>query len=633
MSWKDRCSMVTIRPLLSRLPLQVAIIIPFALQVAVAVGGVAYLSYRSSQVTARNLAGQVKDELSARVLEQLLDTLDDPVIINQLNANSLMQGDIDLLSGAGSHLMWQQAKLFSAINHVYCATEADGAFLGVGRSLGGTGDRFQVHLTNPALDRLFHYYDTDAKGHLGSLDWVGEKVYDPRVRPWYIEAKAQRQHIWSSIYLDFETQLPTITAALPVYQADGSLLGACATDVILSEELNGFLRQLHISASGMAFIVDGAGTLIASSTPEPIMVGDGEATRLIAAEESPNPLIRGTVAHLGAVVGAPPWAPLNSVSYRLGKDRYSLETANYSDDMGLDWTLVIVMPEADFMGPIAANNRLILKLSLLALGLTGLSGLAIARWVTQPLRNLSDRAKAIALGRWDETTDIDRADAIGDLSRSLSAMAQQLKAVFTTLEQRVEERNQELLQLNQELQRLVNIDGLTQAANRRYFDSFLAQEWQRLARAQQPLSLLLCDVDHFKAYNDTYGHQAGDRCLQQLAALFMQVVHRPADLVARYGGEEFAIILPHTDQAGAAHLAQQICDAIEALHLPHSNAPLGRVSVSIGLATATPVSGHRQQDLVAAADQALYLAKDGGRNTYRLAKPLTTVPMDSQPAP
>ena len=629
MSWKDRCSLVPIRRLLSRLPLPVAITIPFALQVAVAVGGVAYLSYRSSQVTAQNLAGQVKDELSARILDQLSDTLDDPVMINQINATSLVQGDINLISGSGSHLLWQQANLFSAINHIYCATEADGAFLGVGRSLGGTGDRFQIQMTNPDLNRLFHYHEIDIKGHLGSLDWVGDRVYDPRLRPWYIEAKAQGQHLWSSIYLDFETQLPTITAALPVYTTDDTtLLGVCATDVILSEELNGFLRDLHISANGLAFIVDHDGTLIASSTPEPITAGTGDNTALIAAQDSSNALIRSTVTYLSEAMGPLPWASIDSVLYRIGRDRYTVETKRYSDDLGLDWTLVIVIPEADFMGPINANNRLIAKLYLLALGLTGLSGLAIARWVTRPLHNLSDRAKAIAQGQWDETIVLDRADAIGDLSRSLAAMAQQLKAVFTTLEQRVEERNQDLLQLNQELQRLVNIDGLTQAANRRYFDHFMNQEWQRLAREQQPLSLLLCDVDHFKAYNDTYGHQAGDRCLQDLAALFMHIVHRPADLVARYGGEEFAIVLPHTDQAGAAHIARQIGDAVAALHLPHSAAPLGRVSVSLGLATAIPIPGYHHQDLVGAADQALYLAKNDGRNTYRLAKPWTTVPMD-----
>ncbi|MEM9002185.1 MAG: diguanylate cyclase [Cyanobacteria bacterium P01_F01_bin.86] len=170
---------------------------------------------------------------------------------------------------------------------------------------------------------------------------------------------------------------------------------------------------------------------------------------------------------------------------------------------------------------------------------------------------------------------------------------------------------------NQELERLANLDGLTQVANRRYFDSYLFQEWQRLAREQQPLSLVLFDVDFFKQYNDCYGHQAGDNCLIQVSQAAMQTTKRPADLVARYGGEEFAIILPNTHQRGATAIAQRIQSAIQQLQIPHFQSVVGSfVTVSMGLTCRIPIPGSDFTRLVGEADQALYRAKEQGRNRY-----------------
>ncbi|MFA9202275.1 MAG: diguanylate cyclase domain-containing protein, partial [Candidatus Nanopelagicaceae bacterium] len=136
---------------------------------------------------------------------------------------------------------------------------------------------------------------------------------------------------------------------------------------------------------------------------------------------------------------------------------------------------------------------------------------------------------------------------------------------------------------NQKLQKLAILDGLTGIANRRYFDLVLDKEWQRLAREQQPLSLILCDIDYFKAYNDTYGHQQGDRCLKQVAQILQQSTRRPADLVARYGGEEFAIILPNTDLQGALFIAKNIKQELAQKQLPHSQSSVSQyVTCSMG---------------------------------------------------
>jgi len=172
-----------------------------------------------------------------------------------------------------------------------------------------------------------------------------------------------------------------------------------------------------------------------------------------------------------------------------------------------------------------------------------------------------------------------------------------------------------LQQANMELHRLASIDGLTQIANRRRFDEVLKLEWRRLQREKLPLSLIMIDIDYFKIYNDTYGHQQGDNCLQSVARSISQQSKRPADLVARYGGEEFVVILPNTDIEGATHLAEQIRKQVQLLNIPHKNSPVTPiVTISLGVSTVVPVPDYSPEQLLAGADQCLYQAKKAGRN-------------------
>ncbi|MGD0095517.1 MAG: diguanylate cyclase [Terracidiphilus sp.] len=157
-------------------------------------------------------------------------------------------------------------------------------------------------------------------------------------------------------------------------------------------------------------------------------------------------------------------------------------------------------------------------------------------------------------------------------------------------------------------------DPLTGLANRRRFDQYLAAEWRRSMRDRQPLSLIMLDVDKFKAYNDTYGHQRGDSCLKQIAEACMDVVSRPGDLVARFGGEEFVVILPNTENEGAMHVANDICEALRSRRLPHIGNALGIVTISAGCATLIPRFGKHAPDLIEMTDRALYRAKYNGRD-------------------
>jgi len=173
----------------------------------------------------------------------------------------------------------------------------------------------------------------------------------------------------------------------------------------------------------------------------------------------------------------------------------------------------------------------------------------------------------------------------------------------------------ELEESNRVLQQLSAQDGLTGLANHRHFEEVFAREWARCARDEYPISLLMADIDHFKRFNDRYGHPAGDQCLRRVAATLRGAVRRPADLVARYGGEEFAIILPGTDASGAYRVAERARAAVEALLLEHNEGgQTSRVTVSVGACTMVPNQDSPHAMLIAAADAALYCAKDQGRN-------------------
>jgi diguanylate cyclase (GGDEF)-like protein len=193
-------------------------------------------------------------------------------------------------------------------------------------------------------------------------------------------------------------------------------------------------------------------------------------------------------------------------------------------------------------------------------------------------------------------------------TRRLGAQAAELARL-------VEERTRQLELANQTLQRLSAQDPLTGIANRRRFEEVLDLEWRRACRTATPLSLTMVDIDSFKAFNDTYGHQRGDACLQEVARALASALHRAGDLVARYGGEEFAVIQPGTEQRGAERLAEALRATVQALGIPHARSPVSDVvTISLGVATCIPRGNSTPVALVAAGDQALYRAKQEGRN-------------------
>ncbi|RYZ98618.1 MAG: response regulator, partial [Moraxellaceae bacterium] len=217
-------------------------------------------------------------------------------------------------------------------------------------------------------------------------------------------------------------------------------------------------------------------------------------------------------------------------------------------------------------------------------------------------------------GRNEDESYREGIEAGGDdyLIKPVSSMI--IKAKIRAME-RIAEMRDQLNQLNAELEALSQLDSLTQIYNRRTFNEMAQQQWLMVTRQQTPISLLMIDVDHFKLFNDHYGHPAGDVCLKKVTQAIRECLHRPFDLLGRYGGEEFIVLLPETDSSGAMRVAQSINKALETLALRHDVSPTHHhVTVSVGGASCTRAISYSLEELIKRADRALYKAKHSGRN-------------------
>ena len=208
-----------------------------------------------------------------------------------------------------------------------------------------------------------------------------------------------------------------------------------------------------------------------------------------------------------------------------------------------------------------------------------------------------------------------------DLEIMLETTTEHADLVEAQLHKEVIERQKAelaLYQANQELEKLSILDSLTQVANRRKFDDYLLQQWQIAKQESVPISLIMCDIDYFKLYNDTYGHPIGDYCLQQVALAIDCILESSIDLIARYGGEEFAIILPNTDEDRAIQMAEKIRLSIKNLKIIHNKSSVDNyLTISLGVFTIIPTSKISPDLLILLADKALYQAKAQGRDRVK----------------
>jgi diguanylate cyclase (GGDEF)-like protein len=529
--------------------------LPFIFQVVTVVGWVGYVSHRNGTRAIESLTQQLLTSVGDRVEHKLRTYLDTAILANRSNGDALRRGafdlDLSIPNAQREQYLWQQMHLFPYFTWISMGSE-QGDCIGIWKPAENAPLQFSI--ANASTQHFGTYYATQVPGVLTQKLKVEGPAFDPRPRPWYKAAIEADQAVWSPIYAGFTTGTIFIAASQPLYDRTDKLVGVSAVDLSLLE-IQRFLAQTHVSPSGQIFLIERSGLLVSSSSQDPPFRQVNGSPVRINALESDTPLIRHTMTHLGDLtqIQSP-----KTMHFEENHDEF-IQVLPFSHGKGLDWLIVIAIPESDVMAEIESGNQMTIVLCLGALmGVIGLNTI-ITQHLTQPIAGLESD--------------------------------------------------------NHQLHRLAYLDGLTQIPNRRQFDQQLMQEWQRLKREQSPLALVFCDVDYFKSYNDTYGHQLGDDCLCAIATSIAANARRPSDLVARYGGEEFVILLPNTDLPGAIEVAQSMRSQVHRLRIPHRSSEVRAfVTMSFGAASAIPTETTTAEELLELADQALYQAKRSGRD-------------------
>ncbi len=449
--------MQSLATLSKRLPLRTVLIVPFALEIFVAVGLTGYLSYRNGQEAVEDMATQLQGEVVHRIEERLENYLDAPHLINRLNEASVKRGEIDSADPATleQHFL-DQIRLFDSVTYIYFGS-AEGEFTGVGRNGDGS---FNVGIAGQdgPDDSNFYTYQLDDNGDRTD-DVSAVPDYSLLSRPWYVGAVNAGKAVWGDIYIWAAPYANlALPAILPIYEAgpDGSqppaknqLRGVFAVDISLLD-ISTFLQTLEIGQTGETFVVDHTGQLIASSTEEPPFAGDEASPQRLPGSSSQNTLVSETSTYLLGQLGS--FDRLSEpfqTSFNLDGERQWVQVSPFRSGEGLNWAIVVVIPEQDFMARIHANTRVTIALCALALIISTAIGVLTARWVITPITRLNASAKSLADGNWDQPVHLDRQDEIGELAQSFDHMAVQLQESIVSLQAK-NEQMQHLDQLKDE---------------------------------------------------------------------------------------------------------------------------------------------------------------------------------------
>lgn len=443
-----------------KVPLRLILIVPFVLEVVGAVGLTGWLAIKNGQKAVNELATQLENEVATRVEQRLTSYLDIPKQINQNNAEAIRLGLLDVQNQRQlERTFWQQTQIYPDISYISFGKQEDGGFVDAGRLSDGT---VVIEATPGFAAGNLITYTTDQQANRTTNELFSTPDYDPRMRPWYTLAAERGQATWTDVFSFVPDPVLGITSAVPVYDEARQLQGVLAVDLTLSG-INQFLQGFQIGKSGEVFIIERSGLLIGTSTDQlPFLTEkDGEEPQRLNASDSDVPLIQSATASLVNQFGN-----LTNIQQRQhfafnfeGQKQF-VQVVPFQDGMGLDWLIVVTVPEADFMAQINANTRNTILLCIGALGIAIILGIVTSRWITQPILNLTQASQAIANGQLDQRVHVKGIHELNVLAESFNQMAQQLRDFFTQLsetnaqlEQRVEERTAELSETLTDLQR------------------------------------------------------------------------------------------------------------------------------------------------------------------------------------
>ncbi len=441
-------------------PLRLILVVPFLLQIIVAVGLTGWFSLRNGQRAINDLATQLEREVSSRI-DQHLDTyLALPHHINQVNADAVELGLLDLQNfEATGQYYWKQMQVFD-VGYIYYVLST-GEYAGAG--IFEDPNRVTIDELSPNTEWNANTYATDVQGNRTSLI-ASYNDYDPQAEAAYTDAVQARRPIWSQIYQwDNFPEIISISASYPLYDSANALTGVLVTNLRLSQ-ISDFLRQIKVSASGRAFVLERNGLLVASSSTEQPYTQENDEAERLRAIASTDPLVQATAAHLIERFGnLDQITRAQSFSFVIDRQRQFVQVTPWQDAYGLDWLVIVAVPESDFMAQIDANTRTTILLCLAALIVATVLGIYTSDWIIQPILRLNRASGAIASGKLDQNVASSNIKELGGLANSFNQMAHQLRDSFAELEetneqleQRVEDRTAELKNTLQELQRTQN---------------------------------------------------------------------------------------------------------------------------------------------------------------------------------
>ncbi|MCU0569523.1 MAG: ATP-binding protein [Oculatellaceae cyanobacterium Prado106] len=434
-----------------KLPLQLILVVPFVLQIFAAVGLTGYLALRNGAESINDLANQVRVRTSDRVEDRITSYLEKPHLVNRFIVDAMRSRQVNAKDRQSvERFLWQLAQQFPDISYISFGNPT-GDFIGAEQPVGNqTPNLGIVELAEKGPN--FYTYSTDRQGNRNKVLSINENFFTQK-RPWYLKGVEAGKPAWITYIWQTPTTLLAIGAVSPVYENGGQLVGVLTTDFLLTN-LSDFLKSLKVSPHGQVFVVERTGKLIASSASEEPFTTDPKTQKpkQINILESKTPLIQGAAKYLQKQFG-----DLHNIQgeqqleFQLGGDRQFLQITPFTDDKGLDWLILVAVPEADFMGHIQQNTRTTILLCLGALMTATLLGLCTSRWITRPILQLSQASESIANGNLDQRVTLSSAREIGTLAESFNRMAQQLCDSFATLqknnedlENRVEARTAEL---------------------------------------------------------------------------------------------------------------------------------------------------------------------------------------------
>ena len=402
-------------------------------------------------------------------------------------------------------------------------------------------------------------------------------------RDYYRNAVENNDFVVSNYLIGRMFKRPVLMTAYPVAAIDPTA-NAVVLGSIDIRWINNLVNSLNRRPGSTVLLTDGAGTLIAGDAEVAERIGSfvGDSALVQAMETRDEGTLRST-----GLDGIP-------------------RVFGFLRTPGSEARLAVGFDEAEIL---KRGNRDIV-IAYIQLAIFGAMVLLAAwfggeRLIVEPIRSLARTASRIGRGDPDVRVARERwAPEFAPLAAALNDTARKLA-----------ERERELLAANQHLEQLASLDPLSGLANRRGFDARLAAEWQRAGKFGRPVALLMVDVDHFKLFNDRYGHVEGDVCLRRLGKLLREAARSDDDLPARYGGEEFVLLLPGADSAAALAVGRALRSAVEDLCIAHASSQCGQVTISVGIASLIPGLGEKPERLIEAADAALYGAKHQGRNT------------------